>query len=81
MEHVAGHITNYGKAGEMKKLSLMVIAHKSSTDDIMKLRKVFDQYDASNDGEICVVFCCKVFVVVLAVIFCLSWHVACLNCT
>ena len=52
MKHVAGHITNYGKAGEMKKLALMVMAHKSSTDDIMKLRSVFDQYDASNDGEI-----------------------------
>jgi len=52
MENIAGHITNYGKAGEMKKLALMVMAHKSSTDDIMKLRKVFDQYDASNDGEI-----------------------------
>ena len=52
MENIAGHITNYGRAGEMKKLALMVIAHKSSTDDIMKLRKAFDQYDSSNDGEV-----------------------------
>ena len=57
------------KAGEMQKLALMVIAHKSSTDDIMKLRRVFDQYDASNDGEICLVFCCKVFAVALVLIF------------
>jgi calcium-dependent protein kinase len=52
MENIAGHITNYGKAGEMKKLALIVMAHKSSTDDIMKLRKAFDQYDSSNDGEV-----------------------------
>lgn len=52
MENIAGHITSYGQAGEMKKLALMVIAHKSSTDDIMKLRKAFDQYDSSNDGEV-----------------------------
>lgn len=29
-----------------------VIAHKSSTSDIMELRKVFDQYDTANNGII-----------------------------
>jgi calcium-dependent protein kinase len=31
---------------------LQVIAHKSSTDEILHLRKAFDQYDSSNDGII-----------------------------
>jgi Ca2+-binding EF-hand superfamily protein len=29
-----------------------VIAHKSSTDEILELRKVFDQYDSANNGII-----------------------------
>lgn len=29
-----------------------MIAHKSSADDIMELRKVFDQYDVANNGTI-----------------------------
>lgn len=29
-----------------------MIAHKSSTDDILELRKVFHQYDVANNGTI-----------------------------
>jgi Ca2+-binding EF-hand superfamily protein len=29
-----------------------VIAHKSSAEDILDLRKLFDQYDVGNDGTI-----------------------------
>lgn len=29
-----------------------MIAHKSSTDDILELRKCFDQYDTANNGTI-----------------------------
>ena len=32
--------------------SLKVMAHKSSTKEILELRKTFDQYDSSNDGII-----------------------------
>lgn len=52
MKDIQGHITNYGGTGEFKKLALMVIAHKSSTDDIVKLRKAFDQFDSDNAGTI-----------------------------
>ena len=52
MKDVQGHITTYGDTGEFKKLALMVIAHKSSTDDIVKLRKAFDQFDSDNAGTI-----------------------------
>mmetsp|Transcript_31900 Transcript_31900/g.69053 ORF Transcript_31900/g.69053 Transcript_31900/m.69053 type:complete len:545 (-) Transcript_31900:59-1693(-) len=52
MTDVQGHITTYGDTGEFKKLALMVIAHKSSTDDIVKLRKAFDQFDSDNAGTI-----------------------------
>lgn len=40
------------QTGEFKKIALMVIAHKSSTDDIIKLREAFNTYDVSDDGEI-----------------------------
>lgn len=52
MQDATGSIIGYGEAGEFKKLALMVISHKSSTDDIVKMRKVFDQYDSNNDGTI-----------------------------
>jgi Ca2+-binding EF-hand superfamily protein len=29
-----------------------VIAHKSSTNEIMELRKAFDQFDSANNGTI-----------------------------
>jgi Ca2+-binding EF-hand superfamily protein len=29
-----------------------VIAHKSSTEEILELRKAFDQYDCGHDGVI-----------------------------
>lgn len=36
----------------LKKLALNVIAHKSSTDEIINLRKAFDQFDTANNGVI-----------------------------
>ena len=36
----------------LKKLALNVIAHKSTTDEIINLRKAFDQFDTANNGVI-----------------------------
>lgn len=40
------------QTGDFKKIALMILAHKSSIDDIFKLRKAFDKYDESDDGLI-----------------------------
>jgi Ca2+-binding EF-hand superfamily protein len=36
----------------LRSTDLQVIAYRSSTDDILELRKAFDQYDSANDGII-----------------------------
>ena len=40
---------NYSK---LKKVALMVVAHKSTSDDIGILRKVFEQYDTPGNGHL-----------------------------
>ena len=45
-------LIHFRNTSQLKKIALNVIAHKSSTDEILQLRKVFDQYDKSNDGII-----------------------------
>jgi len=52
MENVGDTLMDYDTTTKFKKISLLVLAHKSSTQEIMELRKVFDQYDTSNDGKI-----------------------------
>ena len=43
---------NYGAYGQLQKMALMVIAHQSTTDEILELRKAFDAYDTANNGTI-----------------------------
>jgi len=45
-------IIAYSDMSEFKKMALMVIAHQSSTSEIMELRKAFDAYDVANQGTI-----------------------------
>lgn len=52
MESVHENIINYGAVSEFKKLALMVIAHKSTTDEILELRQAFDAFDTGNTGTI-----------------------------
>jgi len=52
MNKVQESIAEYDNIGELKKMALMVIAHKSSSDEIVELRKAFDAYDTANDGVI-----------------------------
>uniref|UniRef100_A0A7S1C308 Calmodulin n=1 Tax=Corethron hystrix TaxID=216773 RepID=A0A7S1C308_9STRA len=42
----------YSTYSNFKKMSLMLIAHSSTTSEICELRKVFDQYDTANNGFI-----------------------------
>ena len=52
MDSVHDTIVNYGAVSEFKKMALMVIAHKSTTDEIFGLRQVFDAFDTTNNGTI-----------------------------
>lgn len=52
LESVQGSIADYGEVGEFKKMALMVIAHKSSSSEIVQLRKAFDAFDTANNGVI-----------------------------
>jgi serine/threonine protein kinase len=55
-ESVRGRVTHnllaYKNNLSLKKLALNVIAHRSSTEEILQLRKAFDAFDTSNDGII-----------------------------
>eukprot|EP00537_Pseudo-nitzschia_pungens_P016388 CAMPEP_0172400830 /NCGR_PEP_ID=MMETSP1061-20121228/47757_1 /TAXON_ID=37318 /ORGANISM="Pseudo-nitzschia pungens, Strain cf. pungens" /LENGTH=564 /DNA_ID=CAMNT_0013134251 /DNA_START=305 /DNA_END=1999 /DNA_ORIENTATION=- len=51
-ERVAENLLRYKNNSALKKLALNVIAHRSSTTDIINLRKTFDQIDTANDGVI-----------------------------
>jgi calcium-dependent protein kinase len=45
-------ITSYMHTSALKKLALMVIAHRSTAPAIAELRTVFEQFDSSRDGVI-----------------------------
>jgi calcium-dependent protein kinase len=40
----------YKDTSRFKKIALNVIAHRSSTEEILELRKCFDHFDSANDG-------------------------------
>jgi serine/threonine protein kinase len=45
-------ILKYANYPKLKKMALMVVAHKSSSEEIGILREVFKQYDSRHDGSI-----------------------------
>jgi hypothetical protein len=45
-------LLQYPHTSELKKLALNVIAHRSTTSEIMDLRKAFDKFDIEKDGVI-----------------------------
>jgi len=46
------HLSAYKNNVPLKKLALNVIAHRSTTGEILNLRKAFDQFDTANNGVI-----------------------------
>ena len=46
------NLVRYTDSGEFKRLAMNVIAKKSTTEDIVDLRKVFEEYDTDKDGTI-----------------------------
>jgi calcium-dependent protein kinase len=49
---VRDNIVRYADMGEFRKLALNVMAKKSSTSEIIELRKVFEEFDTLNTGAI-----------------------------
>lgn len=52
MDTIQASIQAFAKYPTLKKLALLVVAHKSTSDEIGFLRKMFHKFDTSNDGEI-----------------------------
>mmetsp|Transcript_16724 Transcript_16724/g.31684 ORF Transcript_16724/g.31684 Transcript_16724/m.31684 type:complete len:679 (-) Transcript_16724:4023-6059(-) len=52
MEAVATSIENYATHTMLRRLGLMLIAHKSTSEEIERLRKVFKKYDSRKKGSI-----------------------------
>lgn len=52
MEAVATSIENYSSHKMLRRLGLMLIAHKSTSEEIGRLRKVFKKYDSRKKGSI-----------------------------
>jgi calcium-dependent protein kinase len=52
VDAIIGTIVRYADYSDLKKLALMVIAHKSTSSEIGILRKVFQSYDIRKDGTI-----------------------------
>ena len=50
MQDIGQNLLKYSYCTSLKKMSLMIIAHKSNTSEIIKLRNAFFQYDTSGDG-------------------------------
>lgn len=45
-------ILRYSKYSKLKKMALMVVAHRSTSTQIGILRKVFQKYDTKRDGQL-----------------------------
>jgi calcium-dependent protein kinase len=50
LDSIDDSFLNYQRTSHLKKLALTVIAHRSTTKEILELRKVFDSFDTVKDG-------------------------------
>jgi calcium-dependent protein kinase len=52
LRNIDSSLIDYTQASHLKKLALNIIAHQSSSTQILHLRKVFDMYDTEKNGVI-----------------------------
>lgn len=50
LESIDDCLIHYKHTSQLKKLALNVIAHRSTTAEILQLRKIFDSFDKERDG-------------------------------
>jgi len=51
-QKVKSNFVRYADSSDFKKIALMVIAKKSTSEEIFELRNVFSEFDTGNDGTI-----------------------------
>jgi calcium-dependent protein kinase len=52
MTNVKANLVRYADSPEFKKLALLVIAKKSTSEEIFELRRIFDEMDTENTGTV-----------------------------
>lgn len=52
MDNIQGTIQNFSDYSQLKKLALMIIAHRSTSEEIGFLRRAFDKYDVEKTGVV-----------------------------
>lgn len=52
LSKIDGSLLNYRHTSRLKKLALTVIAHRSTTAEMQKLRHIFQEFDKSQDGVV-----------------------------
>jgi calcium-dependent protein kinase len=52
LDEVRGSLVRYAEYSKLRKVALMVIAHKSTSDEIGILRKVFQKLDKLRSGQV-----------------------------
>ena len=52
LESAHQSMIKYAKYSKLKKVALMVVAHKSTSDEIGILRKIFQKYDTKREGQL-----------------------------
>ena len=52
MQHAIASMDAFAGYGTLKKLALMVLAHKSTSEEIGYLKKVFKKFDTDYNGDI-----------------------------
>jgi hypothetical protein len=52
LNKVKYNLARYANSCDVKKIALMVIANKMTTQEIFDLRNIFSEFDTSNDGMI-----------------------------
>ena len=53
MHEIKGLLERYANYSKLKKLALMVVAHKSTSEEIGGLRDVFEKFDLQRNGTVC----------------------------
>jgi calcium-dependent protein kinase len=52
LDKVQGSLMRYAEYSKLRKVALMVVAHKSTSDEIGILRKAFQKYDKLHTGQV-----------------------------
>lgn len=52
IDNAKSSVVRYANYSKLQRMALMVIAHKSTSEEIGILRKLFQQYDTKRDGQL-----------------------------